>query len=138
MTNKLLRSLVRLYDDIYAGAPYERLKVVSFLIYKGKIVNFGVNSAKTSPLQHRYRQRTKLKMIENFLDKEHAEINCLRHTYFGDFDMRKVEVVVISKRYNGDFRLARPCCTCMAALKDFGIRKIWFTTNENRIESEEI
>lgn len=138
MTNKLLRSLIRLYDDIYAGEPYERLKMVSFLIYKGKIVNFGVNSSKTSPLQFRYRQKTPLATIENFLDKEHAEINLLRRTYFGDFDMKKVELVIISKRHNGEFRLARPCCTCMTALKDYGIKKIWFTTNENRIESEEI
>lgn len=138
MTNKLLRSLIRIYDDTYAGEPYHRLKVVSFLIYKGKIVNFGVNSSKTSPLQFKYRNKTDLKFIENFLDKEHAEINCLRRTYFGDFDMKKVEFVIISKRSNGDYRLARPCCTCMTALKDYGIKKIWYTTNSNTIEMEEI
>lgn len=138
MTNRLLRSLLRMYNDIYAGDPYERLKVVSFLIYKGKIVNFGVNTSKTSPLQYKYRQRTSLRVIEDFLDKEHAEINCLRHTYFGDFDMRKIEVVVISKRENGDYRLARPCPVCMAALRDFGVKKVWYTTNANTIDDEDI
>ena len=138
MTNKLLRSLIRIYDDIYAGEPYTRLKVVSFLCYKGKIVNFGVNSSKTSPLQFRYRQKTPLATIENFLDKEHAEINCLRRTYLGELDIKKVEFVIISKRNDGNYRLARPCCTCMAALKDFGIKKIWYTTNNNTIDSEQI
>lgn len=138
MTNKLLKSLLRLYDDIYAGDPYERLKVVSFIIYKGKIVNFGVNSSKTSPLQFYYRQRTPLSTIENFLDKEHAEINCLRRTYLGEFDLKKVEFVIISKRKNGAYRLARPCCTCLAALKDYGIKNIYYTTNEGNIKYEVI
>lgn len=138
MTNKLLRSLVRIYDDIYSGSPYERLKVVSFLIYKGKIVNFGVNSEKTSPMQKFYRKKTSLATIPNFIDKEHSEINLLRRTYFGEFDMRRVELVVISKRNDGNFRLARPCCTCMRAVKDYGIQNIYYTTNENTIVKEEI
>lgn len=138
MTNKLLRSLIRIYDDIYVSSPYKRLKMVAFLIYRGKIVNFGVNSDKTSPLQSIYRKKTDLVSIPDFIDKEHAEINLLRRTYFGDFDMRKVELVIISKRIDGSYRLARPCKTCMGAIRDYGIKKIWYTTNENTIESEDI
>lgn len=136
MTPRLLKSLVKLYDNIYTEDCYERLKVVSFLIYKGKIVNFGVNSSKTSPMQFYYRKKTKLATIENFLDKEHAEINCLRRTYFGDFNIRDIELVVISKRHNGSYRLARPCPTCMGAIRDYGIRKVWYTTNEGTIVQE--
>lgn len=138
MTNKLLRSLVRIYDDIYSGSPYERLKVVSFLIYRGKIVGFGVNSEKTSPMQKFYRKQTSLATIPNFIDKEHSEINLLRRTYLKDFDMRRVELVVISKRNDGNFRLARPCCTCMRAIKDHGIKNVFYSTNENTIVKEEM
>lgn len=136
MTNKLLKSLWRVYDDIYIDSPYKNIKFVSFLIYKGKIVSFGVNSNKTSPLQNFYRKRTELATIPNFIDKEHSEINLLRRNYFGDFDIKKVEIVIISKKQDGNCRLARPCCTCMTALKDYGIRKIWYTTNENTIKKE--
>lgn len=136
MTNKILKSIIRLYGDIYAGEPYARLKVVAFLVYKGKIVNFGANSNKTSPMQFRYRQKTHLATIENFLDKEHAEINCLRRTYIGDFDIKKLELVIISKRHDGNFRLARPCCTCMEAIKNSGIQKIYYTTNQGTIIQE--
>lgn len=138
MTKKLMRTLLRLYEDIYSGSPYERLKVVAFLIYKGKIVNFGVNSEKTSPMQKYYRKKTALAAIPNFLDKEHAEINVLRHTYLGDFDMRRVELVIISKRNDGSFRLAKPCNTCMAAIKDLGVHRIYFTTNEGFIMEGEL
>ena len=136
MTPRLLKSLAKLYDSIYTEDSYERLKVVAFLIYKGKIVNFGVNSSKTSPMQFYYRQNTSLATIENFLDKEHAEINCLRRTYFGDFNIRDIELVVISKRKNGCYRLARPCPICMAAIRDYNIHKVWYTTNEGAIVKE--
>lgn len=138
MTNKILNSLVRLYDDIYAGSPYHRLKVVAFLIYRGKIVNFGTNSEKTSPMQFKYRQRTHLANIENFLDKEHAEINCLRRVYLGDFDVKRLELVIISKRNDNSFRLARPCCTCMAAIRDIGISNVYYTTNDGKIVQEHV
>ena len=138
MTGKLQRSLLRIYDDIYSGSPYERLKVVCFLIYKNKIVNFGVNSNKTSPMQFYYRNKTPLSSIENFLDREHAEINVLRRTYLGDFNINKLEAVIISKRSNNTYRLARPCCSCMRAIKDSGIRTIYYTTNEGTIKKENI
>lgn len=136
MTNKLLKSLVRVYDDVYTPIPYKRLKMVAFLIYKGKIVSFGVNSDRTSPMQKRYRRKTEYGNIPNFIDKEHAEINLLRRTYLGNFDLKKLEIVIISKKFDGTFRLARPCNTCMAAIKDFGIKKIWYTTDKNEIVSE--
>ena len=136
MTTKLQRSLLRIYNDIYSGSPYERLKVVSFIIYKNKIINFGVNSNKTSPMQFYYRNKTSLSSIENFLDREHAEINVLRRTYLGDFNINKVELVIISKRSNGSYRLARPCCSCMRAVKDSGIKTIYYTTNEGTIKKE--
>lgn len=136
MTERLLRSLVRLYDNVYCS--YARLKVVSFLVYKGKVIGFGVNSEKTSPMQYYYRIKTPLQEIENFLDKEHAEINSLRRTYLGDFNPKYIEAVIISKRKNGNYRLARPCCVCMRALQDMGIKTIYYTTNENTIKKERI
>lgn len=138
MTKKMLKSLVRLYDHIYSDSPYRRLKVVSFLCYKGKIVSFGVNTEKTSPMQNFYRIQTSLGSIVNFLDKEHSEINCLRKTNV-NLKWNKVEFVVISKHKDGTFRMARPCPTCMSALKSYGIKKIIYTTSKNnKFEFEEI
>ena len=59
MTKKMLNKLVNLYDDIYSDVPYHKVKMVSFIIYKGKILCWGVNSDKTSTLQHYWRIRTR-------------------------------------------------------------------------------
>ena len=131
MTNRLLRTLCRMYEVIYSDKPFKNTKTVAFLIYHNKVVGFGVNSDKTSPMQNLYRLRTDLAEIENFIDKEHAEVNCLRKigkTFDIDFD--KAEIVIISKRCDKSFRLARPCSVCMEAIKDFGIHRVWYTNRE--------
>lgn len=138
MTKNQLKSLCRLYEYIYADKPFRNTKTVSFLMYKNKMVAFGVNSDKTSPMQKLYRTRTELKDIKNFIDKEHSEINCLRKVDYMDIDFKKAELVVISKRCDGNYRLARPCQVCMTAVKDFGIRKIYYTNREGGFTFEKI
>ena len=137
MTNKLLNRLVRMYDYIYTDKPYKHTKTVSFLVYRGKVVNFGINSDKTSPMQNKYRLRTDLKYIENFIDKEHSEVNCLRKVD-ENINFDKCELVIISKKRDGDFRLARPCDVCMSAIKDFGISKIYYTNKNGTFTFEEV
>ena len=137
MTNKLLNRLVRMYDYIYTDKPYKHTKTVSFLVYRGKVVNFGINSDKTSPMQNKYRLRTDLKYIENFIDKEHSEVNCLRKTD-ESICFEKCELVIISKKRDGDFRLARPCDVCMSAIKDFGISKIYYTNKNGTFTYEKL
>ena len=137
MTNKLLNSLCRMYDYIYTDKPYKNTKTVSFLIYKGKVVSFGINSDKTSPLQNKYRLTTDLKYIENFVDKEHSEVNCLGKVH-PRFRFDKCEIVIISKKKDGNFRLARPCAVCMAAIKDFGIKKIYYTNRNQTFSFERL
>ena len=137
MTNKLLNCLVRMYDYIYTDKPYKHTKTVSFLVYRGKVVNFGINSDKTSPMQNKYRLRTELKYIENFIDKEHSEVNCLRKVD-ENINFDKCELVIISKKRDGNFRLARPCDVCMSAIKDFGISKIYFTNKNGTFTFEEV
>jgi tRNA(Arg) A34 adenosine deaminase TadA len=138
MTNKQLSSLCRLYEYIYSDKPFRNTKTVSFLMYKGKIISFGVNSDKTSPMQKFYRVKTELKDIENFIDKEHSEINCLRKCDCSDINFAKTELVIISKRCDGLFRLARPCPVCMKAIKDFGITRIYYTNRDQTFSREDI
>lgn len=137
MTDKLLNKLVGMYDDIYTDKPYKRTKTVAFLICHGKIVSFGINSDKTSPMQNKYRMLTSKRDIKNFFDKEHAEICCLRKVD-PEFRFDRCELVIISKMISGDFRLARPCETCMKAVKDFGIKEVYYTNKQGTFTHEVI
>ena len=137
MTNKFLNRLTRLYDYIYTDKHYKHTKTVSFLVKGGKVVSFGINSDKTSPLQNKYRLRTNLKYIENFIDKEHSEVNCLRKAD-NSVNFSKCELVIISKCKDGHFRLARPCDVCMSAIKDYGIEHIYYTNRNDTFSYERL
>ena len=101
MTKKMLNKLVNLYDDIYSDVPYHKVKMVSFIIYKGKILCWGVNSDKTSTLQHYWRIRTR-DTHEYIYDKRHSEIDCINKIPRDFTDFHKAELVIISKKADGN------------------------------------
>ena len=47
-----------------------------------------------------------------------------------DIDFSKVEIYTHRRRANGSLSMARPCPSCMALIKDLGIKKIWYTTED--------
>ena len=52
----------------------------------------------------------------------HAEMNCLRKMDSGGV------VFVARVRKNGATALARPCKHCMKALRQWRVKKVWYTT----------
>lgn len=136
MTKKLVRRLVNLYDDIESDRPYSKAKVVCFIIYKNKIISFGVNSEKTSQFQYFMRRQAKVNDNDFVYDKTHAEIAAIKkiHPCFNDW--RHVELFIISKLKNGKFRYSRPCPICEQAILNKGIRNIYYFNEGGAIIKE--
>ncbi len=81
---------------------------------KDQIQSVGFNKLKTSPAsKHRW----------NFL---HAELSALFRAKFKD--LKGCDIYVYRENMNGKVGMARPCSVCMAALKEAGIRKVYYTT----------
>ncbi len=132
MTKNLLRRLEVFYDDIGDECPY-RTKTVAFLIRQNKIIAFGVNSFKTDPKQRKWQRRCYYKEYDNYIyNRRHAEIDCIARTPH-DTDFSKCEMVVLSKKKDNSFRLAKPCPACMAAIQNKKIKRIWFSTYDNDV-----
>lgn len=136
MTKKLINRLINLYNDIESDRPYARIKVVSFLIYKNKILSFGVNSEKTSLYQYKIRRRTKINDNDFVYDKTHAEIAAIKKIHPSFNNWEHVEIFIISKKKDNSFRLARPCPICERAIKDLGIKKVYYTNSYNGVTKE--
>ena len=106
-------------------------------IYKGSLVAEAWNTNKTSPLQARYN-------IYRFRDadtpdKAHCETQlCQRLRWrFGDnIKWDKVEIYLYREYKDGNLAPSRPCKSCMAMLKDFGIKKIYYTTEDGYVEEK--
>lgn len=138
MNKKILKKLCSLYDDIYSPIPYHqnRIKMVSFIIYKNKILCFGVNSERTSPRQHYYRVRTKDIETDYIYDKLHSEIDCINHLPKDFKDFKKAELAILSKKKDGSFRLAKPCPICRTMIEKYGFKNIYYTTYDNKFVKE--
>lgn len=136
MTKKLIRRLIDFSDDIESDRPYGRVKMVAFLVHKNKIISFGVNTEKTSLYQHRARKRSNVSDTDFIYDKTHAEIAALKKIHPSFNDWQNTEIIVISKKKDGSFRLARPCPICSKAISDLGIKKIYYTNSFGGITKE--
>ena len=109
-------------------SDYPKIHVGCIAVYQGQVISIGCNSNKTHPTQkfyNRYREES-----DNMLPKLHAEINCLNQLKHLNINFAKVKLYIYRIGNDREFRMARPCPSCMAAIKDLGIRDIYYTTND--------
>ena len=100
---------------------------VGAVIYKGKkIIASSVNKNKTHPLMKYYNKEVPYKRIPYL----HAEIAALLAARWeiGKNDLKNCTVYIARKLNCDGWGFARPCPACMQALKDAGIKKIVYTT----------
>lgn len=113
----------------------KNIHIGAVLVYKNKVIGSGWNTSKTSPIQMRYnkyREKTdgdRTYSADSHLPCVHAEMKALIDTKDMDIDWSKVSIFVYREN-NGTLRNCRPCIGCMQALKDRGIKDIYYT-NEN-------
>lgn len=107
---------------------YPKIHVGCISVYQGQVIGLGCNCNKTHPMQkfyNRYREQS-----ESMLPKLHAEISCLNQIKNLDINFSKVKLYIYRIRKDQPFGLARPCPSCMAAIKDLGIKEIYYTAND--------
>ncbi len=109
-------------------SDYKQQHVGCVAVYQGQVIGLGCNCNKTHPTQKFY---NKYRMTsDNMLPKLHAEINCINQIRHLNINFSKVKLYIYRIRKDQPFGLSRPCPSCMAAIKDLGIRDIYYTTND--------
>lgn len=109
-------------------SDYKQQHVGCVAVYQGQVIGLGCNCNKTHPTQKFY---NKYRMTsDNMLPKLHAEINCINQIKHLDINFSKVKLYIYRIRKDQPFGLSRPCPSCMAAIKDLGVRDIYYTTND--------
>lgn len=112
-------------------------KVGCVIYYKGALIAKGHNSDKTSPEQEKFNKYRYKNTGNNYLPaKNHAEIAALKKIKWLDIDFSKVEVYTYRELKNGKPALSRPCPSCMAFIKELGIKKINYTTKDGFAEEK--
>lgn len=113
-------------------SDYRKVHVGCVAVYQGHIIGLGCNCNKTHPTQ-KYYNRYRSESDESMLPKLHAEINCVNQIKNLDVNFSKVKLYTYRIRKDRIHGLARPCPSCMAAIKDLGIRDIYYTTDDGYV-----
>lgn len=117
-------------------------RVAATIWIRNRMVAWGVNSAKTSPLQMKYSLGTTHIEPDVFSPIYlHAEISAIaRATSLIDpKKLRKARIYVARLKKIPNQRelvwgLAKPCSTCMGAIIEFGFREVCWTLDEDKVE----
>ena len=109
-------------------SDYKKQHVGCVAVYQGQVIGLGCNCNKTHPMQKFY-NKYRIKS-DNMLPKLHAEISCINQIKHLGINFSKVKLYIYRIRKDQPFGLSRPCPSCMASIKDLGIRDIYYTTND--------
>lgn len=116
-------------------SDFDNFHIGCVIVYKKHIVASACNTNKTSPKQKKYNKIRKFnKGTKPTKHSMHAEIRALSlipYPLAQTINWRDVSVYVyrICKGKRLGQGLARSCPGCMAALKDKGIKKLFYTTD---------
>ena len=112
-------------------SDYKNIHVGCIAVYQGNIIGIACNCNKTHPTQKYYNKYRK--PSDSLLPKLHAEINCINSIKNLDINFSKVKLYIYRIRKDQPYGLAKPCPSCMAAIKDLGIRDIYYTSNDGYV-----
>lgn len=117
----------------YNGASSAKIGAVA--VFRRTIIARGHNQNKTHPLQQRYNiYRYDVNGDHYYPSKMHAEIELISKIRYLDINFSEVEIYVYRETKGGRKALARPCAACTKALRDLGIKKVFYTTNDGYCE----
>lgn len=119
---------LKIAGEIAQTSDFKNYKVGCIVIYKNSIISSASNSNKTHTMQSRYNKYRNIKEGA-FPAKVHAEMSAISKIRYLDIDWSKVTVYVTRNTKSNSYGMARPCASCMAAIKEKGIKNIVYSTD---------
>lgn len=101
---------------------------------KNEILSIGYSLKKTHPFQKRFGKNDKAIYLHAEIDAIHKALkrNTLETLQRSTIFIVRLKKFEVSKRkFITIYGLAKPCQGCMAAIKEFGIKRIYHTCNED-------
>ena len=124
--------IVHTLAKIAAANPNPTEKMAAAIVYRNKIISIGMNSMKSHPMAAKYAKNNQAIFL-------HAEVsaikNALREIEVDDFAKCDIYIARVKKEKPFTKKyvwgLAKPCIGCQRAIREFGLRKVVYTTDEH-------
>ncbi|MDR3503062.1 MAG: deaminase [Legionella sp.] len=103
---------------------FGNVQIAAAIVIKNEIISFGVNEHKTHPFQKKYAPNPMAlyKHAENA-----AIINALNRVPKND--LKKATMYIVRVKKDHSWGMACPCEGCSKAIKEYGIKKVVYTTD---------
>lgn len=108
-----------------AESTHYKTKIGAVIVLGNYVVTKGCNKEKSHTMQHRYDRLTN---YHGTRAKIHAEIDALISS--GRVDLTGAEIYVYREDKMGNLANSKPCVSCTQALKDAGVRHVYYTNQE--------
>ena len=116
-------------------SDHKHYKIGAVVVMNHRIISSASNSnSKTHPLQKKY---NKYRFTDEGDHKQHAELAALVPLIRDGIDLSNAAIYVYRAHKNGTLAMSRPCPSCMQLIKDVGIKRVFYTT-ENGYAYEKI
>ena len=125
MSNRTQRYL-SVAKRVAQQGDHSRPKHGAVLVRGGNVINAARNKWSYSSFGKRFRERSK------GISTLHAELATVLNLDRSTTQGTDIYVVRINKA--GEFKMSKPCNMCEAALKHVGIKRIYYTTDDNTLE----
>ena len=113
-------------------STYERIKIGCIVVLKRHIISVGVNSYKSHPIQ-KYYNKLRFNPDDAINHTLHAETQALLMIP-KDLDISDATLYTYREYKNHKLAASRPCPSCIGMIKDYGIRRICYTTEDGFCE----
>lgn len=138
--------------EIAATSDFDHFHLGCVITYKHHILGMASNSNKTHPKQKYYNRRYRnfrkgANCCPHTIHAEMAALNSIPYPVGMQVDWKDVNVYVyrIATGIPSGHGMARPCAACEQALREFGIRNIYYSTDsgfayerwDNWVDAEE-
>ena len=102
------------------------VKHVSFIVDGKQLICYGINHPfKTDPLSHQYGYR---------FNAIHSEVAALKVFPYPLMELCKYTMINVRILADGSVGMAKPCKICQKLLRDFGIKKVIYTSKYGTFE----
>lgn len=126
------------------NSTYDGFKLGSVLVYQGRVISTGHNSDKTHPMQAYYNKKYRKFRYSGTMIKHslHSEIACLVNIpkcIDVNIDYSRASLYIYRIAPGKPLHMGRsfPCPACLNALRDKGIRHIYYT-DDNGLAYQEL
>lgn len=126
----IIQKAIREAKSARYQSDFSFFKLGAVIFTNNRILVAGCNTNRTSPMQYRYNKYRPYRIDTCCCHAEMAALIRLKKLY-PNADPDDLSILVYRETARGNLALAKPCAACERAIRDFGIRHVYYSGKDS-------